>query len=586
MTNYLNILKNIFSDFDTNQLVSKYQNAKNAEIMKSIFTVFDGLDSWNEKTNSLDNVSNLSDGKISFSEYDLEFNIKKYLLDNNGDISQEKSEKLFGEKIKVEDIKNAFEDIFLFSKKSGEENKLIDQSAKKEKYVKALKDSLEFLNSLDLKFISTSTSNDIYDFIKENPNIRVLGHNFAMQTMTIRLSKNKLFVFDKEGLYEEIEVKDDDSKNQKIMIVNNKRNNIVQTIYADDINIFEEQSILEKATKVVTDYYDNNDNLIKTVTTEKGILKDFPTITTTTPDNKTVTNQYASYDTNNGAKSVQRELVSPDGTKTEYFYEETGDNIKILNYKITDKNGKVILDRKNTFQQISKNKFISSVNDKCYEIKFKGERIIVLDKSKNKQYKIDLRNKLNVIILDEKADETNDNIVLKILKSIPGNLLAMMNSIPLESIFYNGILKNNGEWNPKEKTIEIGQYTDYSTTELNKLIGVYLHEFGHYLDSDIDNPESFDRLSTNPEVVEIFQEELKNLKLNTTSTEQANLSHLIGGNALDLPTEKAAETNMLLYSGEPGHGFRATLFAQYFPRTIAKIAELFDKKETEFLSKI
>ena len=246
MTNYLNILKNLFSDFDTNQLVSKYQNAKNADIMKSIFTVFDGLDSWDEKRDTLDKVSDLSDGKINFSEYDLEFNIKKYLLDDKGDISQEKSNKLYVEKIKVGDIKTALEDFFL---KNSEENKTTNEVINKEKYAKVLKESMDFLDPLDLKFIYESTSNDIYDLIKENPNIRVMGHNFAMKTMTVGLSKNKLFVFDKDGLYEEIVVKNDSTTNQKIMIINNKKNNIKQTIYADDIDIFERESILEKLPK-------------------------------------------------------------------------------------------------------------------------------------------------------------------------------------------------------------------------------------------------------------------------------------------------------------------------------------------------
>jgi hypothetical protein len=173
---------------------------------------------------------------------------------------------------------------------------------------------------------------------------------------------------------------------------------------------------------------------------------------------------------------------------------------------------------------------------------------------------------------------------MNILKSIPGNQLAMMNSIPISMLEYDVHEKNNGKWDSDLKDIIIGKHTNLSTNELNKLIGVYLHEFGHYLDSDVNNPQ-IHIISTNPEVIKVFEEELQNLKRATSSIEQSAMGHLIGKNAMDSKSEKAAEANMLLNSGEPAQGIRAVLFAQYFPKTIAKIAELFNKKETEFLSK-
>ena len=814
MTNYLNILKEeLLSSIDTNKLVSKYQNAKNADIMKSIFTVLDGLDTWNEKHGKIDKASDLADGKINFTEYDLEFNIKEYLLDENGEISQVKAEKLFGKNIKVDDIKKALKEAFALSKKTKkeEENKnkkikeekfanipqkikkrlnvkdevtIIEESGrqyysvnmlgegsavifnnagivvkqiqndadaqriflysedgnsdkpieqihkykngiiekfdniKKERtitfsknefnydfyedddnYNETLKtiilnknlvnqtkldinydengkikdittnnsviilsseqkqnlisilnagselgedfellinansivinpliedDKENYINLSDeqkqkainllkkglhcnkdfslvvrneeekyicpnvlkekvmdlsigynqLNFIIASKNDDILKFINDVDEFKIIDSNNATNTMTFEYNGN-YYVFDKEdGCIESIQQFQDKNTNQKILLVLNKKNNFQQVIKYNGEESFDFKNVLSKANDVTTQFFDNDGNLIKTVKMTKASMLDFPTITTTTPDGKTSTNQYASYDSNSGTKSVQRDLVSPDGTRTEYFYEETSDNIKILNYKITDKNGKILLDRKSTFQQISKNKFISSINDKNYEIDFKGNKIIVFDRINNKKHIIDLKDKI---------EDGNTNILIDILKSIPGNQLAMMNSIPISMLEYDTHEKNNGKWDPDLKDITIGKHSNLSTNELNKLIGVYLHEFGHYLDSDINNPQ-IHIISTNPEVIKVFEEELQNLKHTTSSIEQSVMGHLIGKNAMDSKSEKAAEANMLLNSGEPTQGIRAVLFAQYFPKTIAKIAELLDKKETEFLS--
>ena len=50
------------------------------------------------------------------------------------------------------------------------------------------------------------------------------------------------------------------------------------------------------------------------------------------------------------------------------MYENDPEGNRIVDYKITDKNGKVLLNKSQTFEVIDENKFISSRNNDKYEI--------------------------------------------------------------------------------------------------------------------------------------------------------------------------------------------------------------------------
>ena len=43
-------------------------------------------------------------------------------------------------------------------------------------------------------------------------------------------------------------------------------------------------------------------------------------------------------------------MKSPDGTRTQYLYENDPQGNRIVDYKITDKNGKVLLNKSQTFE--------------------------------------------------------------------------------------------------------------------------------------------------------------------------------------------------------------------------------------------
>ena len=61
-------------------------------------------------------------------------------------------------------------------------------------------------------------------------------------------------------------------------------------------------------------------------------------------------------------------MTSLDGTRTQYKYKDDPKGDRYLHYKITDKEGKVLMDNKKTFTVVSDNEFKSTFNDKSYSM--------------------------------------------------------------------------------------------------------------------------------------------------------------------------------------------------------------------------
>ncbi len=55
-------------------------------------------------------------------------------------------------------------------------------------------------------------------------------------------------------------------------------------------------------------------------------------------------------------------MTSLNGTRTVYSYEDDPQGNRIVDYKITDKKGNVLLDKSSTFEVIDDNHFISTRN--------------------------------------------------------------------------------------------------------------------------------------------------------------------------------------------------------------------------------
>ena len=100
---------------------------------------------------------------------------------------------------------------------------------------------------------------------------------------------------------------------------------------------------------------------------------------------------------------------------------------------------------------------------------------------------------------------------------------------------------------------------------------VFMHEVGHFIDTEKEGTY-IGIISENPELTQIYKEELSNFKKNSTIKQQEFIDYFIGEDETNGKAETMAETNMLLTT--PYSSRRSLYLQQHFPKTIAKIAEL------------
>ena len=68
----------------------------------------------------------------------------------------------------------------------------------------------------------------------------------------------------------------------------------------------------------------------------------------------------------NGHTIVEKDMRSSDMTRTQYRYEDDPKGNRIVDYKITTADGKVLMNQSQSFEVLGENKFRSSRNDKTY----------------------------------------------------------------------------------------------------------------------------------------------------------------------------------------------------------------------------
>ena len=332
--------------------------------------------------------------------------------------------------------------------------------------------------------------------------------------------------------------------------IENTQNNIKQKIVSDRYNsVIEDEQIFR---------YDKNGELLSVEHLRKndGIVGQNASLTD--KNGKIYPLQRENFDNETGIKSVEKNFTSPDGTRTEYFYEEMPDGSRISEYKIIDSSGNVLLNEHTTFASVngSKNRFVSSRNGIIYEIEHRNDKIIITDKTENKTAEIDI-NKL--------TGSKPENFV-RVLKQLSGDYLMRIaeNPIKLEEAEFDP-----GLWGNESKVLYLGVSEWFSGDE--EKFSVFLHELGHYIDTEKIG-DDFGIYSGNRELNEIFKKEIENFKKHSTIKQQTFIDYFIGDRGKSSAAETFAESNMLLST--PYSTRRAYYLQQNFPRTIAKIAEL------------
>ena len=267
----------------------------------------------------------------------------------------------------------------------------------------------------------------------------------------------------------------------------------------------------------------------------------------------------------NGVVMVRKNYESFDGTKTKFEYLNDPQGNKVSKYQITDKNGKVLMNKEQFFDVISENKFISSENDKSYEINVDERKLKIKDLLTNKENKTELN---TYLMGDTKA-------LLNILKQVKGDELISM-SENVKRIFTTPDDLGASFFNPANKEV----------TTCDNLY-TFVHELGHAKDMKNYDVTSFKtkdatentKISKDKDLLNILNEERDMFNKNMPETQRNYINYFIsnvsnkgkdGGFA-----EAVAEINAMLntYNSVDRFSMRSQYLQQYFPKTIASVAE-------------
>lgn len=302
---------------------------------------------------------------------------------------------------------------------------------------------------------------------------------------------------------------------------------------------------------------DKKGNILEKITTDRSDINGIYNIKKLHADGRIEVLSSGTVDKFTGIESVKKNMTSLDGTRTQYLYENDPKGNRISDYKITDKDGNVLLNNSTSFEVINDNKFISSKNDKKYEINVSDG-------------KIDIKN------LDDESDTASIDInscisgdknrIIKVLKQISGDELIEL---------AKNVKSFEGIENAEDSSFS--EHDKKITTGDNMF--VILHELGHTKDMS-----KVQKLHNDKDLQKIFNKEKEAFLEKFPQAERQNIDYFLNkkehykGKNGGL-TEAIAESNALLgtHSSLNLTAIRSQYLQQYFPRTIAFVNNAFEK---------
>lgn len=281
----------------------------------------------------------------------------------------------------------------------------------------------------------------------------------------------------------------------------------------------------------------------------------------------------STYDKKSGITSIKKDMKSADGTRTQFLLEKDTRGNSLIDYKITDKNGKILMGNSQTFEVLDNNHFISSKNGYKYDIQTDDKKLTVKNLHTEKEATIEFKKKF----------KGNKDELLKLLKTVPGDEL-------FETV--DNIKKLNGK--DKDKLLD----SHYNSWTKNINIGdnlmVFLHELGHSKDYSTAKKKDFltgenNRLySGNKYIQKTFIEERKNFNATHSDIEREHVNyftqakgHYNGewGGLAEVVAETNALTNTYTNRDVEILGTRMQYLQQHFPKTIAAIRDAMNWKD-------
>ncbi len=335
---------------------------------------------------------------------------------------------------------------------------------------------------------------------------------------------------------------------------------------------------------------DNQNRLIRKETYEKSNVDGMFNVKYEFPNGKVRDVSKVVKDKTTGAVLIEKDMRSPDMTRTQYRYEDDPNGNRIIDYKITSPDGKVLMNQSQSFEVLGENKFRSSRNDRTYfiELDEKTNTLSVTDEQKKEKSEIKLQDFVNG---DEKK-------ISNMLKTISGDeLINLKNNVlrideideKLRSYCKSdfNIDLDNPNFDSNEPILM------YSSLAISDDPFVFLHELGHatdvggkpfFMSRDEDTGELGmivdGAIRNDKDFKEIYEQERQNFLKEFPTNEREHINYFIADEAAPKrpqlgKIETIAETNALLntYQSTDVIGIRTQYLQQHFPRTIAYLSK-------------
>lgn len=430
---------------------------------------------------------------------------------------------------------------------------------------------------IDTKKLANEANNFTEALGKENVDEMVFARDkFSKGDYTLTAydanirSRTYTEVLDKDLSRYSIETKEkystDKFKNYEIKKVKDLRNNTTaKTRY--EINN-KGRAIVTNEVRLVKD---NNGKVVKTEYTEPSDIKGVYNIKQVLPSGEVKQISMGSVDKKTGITTIKKDMTSPSGVRTQYLYEDDPQGNRIVDYKITDKNGKVLLNNSESFEVVNDKKFISSKNGHKYEMTVDEDGMGLTVK--------DMEKPTRTARFDSNTDISGmQEPIMSVLKQMPGEELFKLKQTTNKLVGIENVLESYSQTALENRTINTG----------NDLF-VILHELGHACDlKDVDmmfekttvgNALFYDKTFN-----AIFDREKEAFNKAYPDAQRNHIAYFIDhethyGGELGGKRETIAESNALLTTAKSHEvlGIRSQYLQQNFPETIAYL----DKKLAE-----
>ncbi len=417
-------------------------------------------------------------------------------------------------------------------------------------------------------------------------------NNYVMKATGTKGSNLRLLDKDLNTLEQEnIQVTFDKKGNptsKKVMTNDFRTNTFNETKFAFSK---EGYPMMTEATKIRRD---KQGRLIRKETYEKSDVDGMFNVKYEFPNGKTRQISKATVDKKTGHTLIEKDMRSTDMTRTQFRYEDDPNGNRIVDYKITSPDGKVLMKQSQTFEVLGENKFRSSRNNKSYLIEYdtNANALNVIDEQKKEGFNIPIK---GFVVPKESTKDVNkikasEQKIANMLKNIPGDELKNLANtcIKIEDIDN----KLASYCSPGFYQVGVTPMT-YGTLNVSDDPFVFLHELGHATDMCAkpaqiiynDNCEAVDAkilgtLHEDPTFKKTYEEERQNFLKEFPTNERNHIDYFIEQEAVAGQPERGreetiAETNALMntYQSVDILGIRTQYLQQHFPKTIAYLSE-------------